>query len=238
MPSAFTERRRVDALFKALSSDYLLREQFVTDPAQLLAEYVSGERLDPEAAAATNQLIYAIVSNPGLLSWMRSYRGERVHAEGDEFALDFAGALARHGDEQTILAVLRAANENQDLFTVQAAVLGRLIAAFGDDRGSIFAGTEQSSPGTEVSPGGGTEVSPGRVFAGTEMSSPGTEMSPGRVFAGTEMSSPGTEISPGPGTDMSPGRLGAVDFRVTLDSLVEFATELRRAGALNALRFK
>jgi hypothetical protein len=77
-----------------------------------------------------------------------------------------------------------------------------------------------SSPGTEISPG------------------PGTDISPGGVFAGTEMSSPGTEISPGPGTDMSPGRLGAVDFRVTLDSLVEFATELRRAGALNALRFK
>ena len=160
MPSAFTERRRVDALFKALSSDYLLREQFVTDPAQLLAEYVSGERLEPDAAAATNQLIYAIVSNPGLLNWMRSSARRPMTADKDEFALEFARALAQHGDEQSILAVLRAANENKDLFTVQADVLGRLIAAFGTERGSVFAGTEMSSPGTEISPGPGTEVSP------------------------------------------------------------------------------
>jgi hypothetical protein len=96
--------------------------------------------------------------------------------------------------------------------------------------GQAFAGTEMSSPGTEMSPG--------QRFAGTEMSSPGTEMSPGQRFAGTEMSSPGTEISPGPGTDMSPGRFGGIDIDVTLQALVDFATELRRAGALNTFRFR
>ena len=63
-------------------------------------------------------------------------------------------------------------------------------------------------------------------------------MSPGQVFAGTEMSSPGTEISPGPGTDMSPGRFGGIDIEVTLRALVEFAGELRRAGALDTIRFR
>ena len=63
-------------------------------------------------------------------------------------------------------------------------------------------------------------------------------MSPGQVFAGTEMSSPGTEISPGSGTNVSPGRLGGIDIEVTLEALVNFATELRRAGALNTFRFR
>jgi hypothetical protein len=68
--------------------------------------------------------------------------------------------------------------------------------------------------------------------------SPGRFGDPGRVFAGTEQSSPGTEISPGPGTDMSPGRFGGLDIGVTLQALADFATELRRAGALNTFRFR
>jgi len=34
--------RRFDALFRAMSQDFLLREQFVTDPAQIASEYVYG----------------------------------------------------------------------------------------------------------------------------------------------------------------------------------------------------
>ena len=67
MASQFSSKRRVDALFRALASDYLFREQFVTDPAQILTEYVHGERLEPDQAAAANQLVFAMVSNPGLL---------------------------------------------------------------------------------------------------------------------------------------------------------------------------
>jgi hypothetical protein len=247
MSSQLRDKRRVDALFRALSSDYLLREQFVTDPAQILTEYVSGERLEPDAAAAANHLVYAVVSNPGLLRWVQSAGAKGKVPAGDDFADQFAHAVARNGDEATVLAIIRAAGDPRDHFSVQAEVLRALIAAFGK-KGSVFAGTEMSSPGTEVSPGSpGTEMSPGAVFEGTEMSSPGTEispgspgteMSPGAVFEGTEMSSPGTEISPGPGTDMSPGRLGGIDFQVALVALVEFAQELRAVGALNTVRFR
>jgi hypothetical protein len=281
MASPMRDKRRVDALFKVLSSDFLLREQFVTDPAQILNEYVSGTRLKSDHAAAANQLVYAVVSNPRLLAWLQGYA--RSNAEvpaGDDFIRDFARALARDGDEQTLIAVMRAANDKQNLFTVQADVLRRLISALQRAGGStfagtgevfrgpeVFAGTEMSSPGTEISPGHGTDVDPGgggtelsssdvirspQVFAGTEMSSPGTEispghgteMSPGRVFGdedvsvGTEMSSPGTEISPGHGTEMSPGQFGGIDIDVTLKALVDFATQLRQSGALDAVRFR
>ena len=37
--------RRADALFKTLATDYLLREQFVTDPAQILSDYLFGQHL-------------------------------------------------------------------------------------------------------------------------------------------------------------------------------------------------
>jgi hypothetical protein len=300
MTSPLREKRRIEAIFRALSTDYLLREQFVTDPAQILTEYVSGKRLEPEAASTANHLVYAVVSNPGLLRWLQNYANKSAQVPaGEQFTRDFARAVAQNADEQTLLAVLSGAGEPQDHLTLQTDVLRALVSALKLAPGRVVAGTEMSSPGTEISPGPGTEVSmvgvfagtemspgrgtemsPGRVFAGTEMSpgrgtemspglmagtemspghgtemspglmagtemsSPGTEMSPGHgtemspgLMAGTEMSSPGTEISPGPGTDMSPGIMG-IDIGTTLRALVNFANELRRAGALNTLNFR
>jgi hypothetical protein len=210
MASHLVDKRRFDALFRALGSDYLLREQFVTDPAQILTEYVRGRRLEQDQADAANQFVFATVSNPAMLQWLSSYGGAGRGVSDEQFAADLARALAKHGDEQVQLAVLRAAGEPDDLFTIQATVLRGLIAALASAGRPVF-GTEVSSPGTEISSPGTEISSPGTEISlpGTEISSPGTEMSPGQVFAGTEMSSPGTEISPGSGTEMSPGRVFA-----------------------------
>ena len=207
--------RRTDALFKALSTDYLLREQFVTDPAQILSEYLFRDRLSDETADAANQLIFAVMSNPRLRNWISEYsrflRGSTPSRH--VFALQFARAVATRGDEITALALIRGASEGQEHFVVQADLLRALISAIGRRVGS--SGTEMSPGGTEMSPGGtemspgGTEMSPGGTEmspGGTEMSpGTGTEMSPGIFFSGTEMSPGGTEMSPGTGTEMSPG---------------------------------
>ena len=319
MTTSLRTSRRVDALFRALSTDYLLREQFVTDPAQILTEYVEGKGLPPDVAVLTNQLLYAVLSNPGLVRWVREYA--RIHAgqlpSNAAFVRDFSRAVAEHGDEQVIIALIRGARENRDLFAPQSELLRAIIGALAGGPG-VFSGTEMSpgggtevspggtemSPGarfgggvftgTEMSPGGGTEVSPGGtemspgarfggVLTGTEKSPgygterSGTDKSPGRrvgggVFRGTEMSpgggtemspggtemSPGarigrggrlatgTEVSPGGGTEVSPGgtevspgeRFGAVNVQVTFEALVQFATQLRRAGALNLTGFE
>jgi hypothetical protein len=227
--------RRANVLFKVLSTDRLLREQFVTDPAQIMSEYLFGERLPEETSDAANQLLYSVISNPGLRNWMAKYSKQLNEGTPTrhEFALQFARAAAVSGDELTTLALIRGASESSEHFVVQADLLRAIIAVIGGHFGSggtemspggtqmspgaIFAGTEMSpGGGTEVSPGG-TQMSPGAIFAGTEMSpgggtemSPGgTQMSPGAIFAGTEMSpGGGTEMSPGGGTEMSPGAQG------------------------------
>ena len=349
MTTSLRTSRRVEALFRALSTDFLLREQFVTDPAQVLAEYVEGKGLPSDVAALSNQLLYSVLSNPDLVRWIREYAGAHPGQppSGAAFVKDFSRAVAQHGDEQVIIALIRGGRERRDLFGPQSELLRAIIGVLGGGSG-VFSGTEMSpgggtevspggtemSPGrrvggvfsgTEMSPGGGTEVSPGGtemspgrrvrgVFSGTEMSpgggtemSPGgTEMSPGRrvggvltgtekspgygteksgtdmspgkrvgggVFTGTEMSpgggtemspggtemspgarlgrgrfSSGTEVSPGGGTEVSPGgtevspgragRFGAVNVQVTFEALVQFATQLRRSGALNLTGFE
>src|ERR1051325_2691758 len=210
--------RRTDALFRALSTDFLLREQFVTDPSQILSEYLYGKRLTDEASDAANQLLYCVLSNPRLRRWMADYSR---HLKGStptthQFAVEFSRAVAKQGDELTALSLIRTAAEGRGDFVVQADLLRSIISVIGSR--SSGGGTEVSpGGGTEVSPGGGTEVSPGAIFHGTEMSpgggtevSPGggTEVSPGAIFHGTEMSpGGGTNISPGGGTNMSPGAI-------------------------------
>lgn len=213
--------RRADALFKALSTDYLLREQFVTDPAQIMAEYISGQRLPGETSDVANQLLYSVMSNPRLRDWMAQYSRHLNGATPTRhaFAVQFARAVSVRGDGLTALALIRGAVAGRESFVVQADLLRAFITVIGGHLGSS---------GTEMSPGGGTEVSPGG----------GTEMSPGAIFSGTEMSpGGGTEISPGgTGTEMSPGALGAGHLpgylQVTLNALVSYAGQLRARGAL------
>src|SRR4051794_3556440 len=81
-----TTVRRVDALFRAMSSDYLLREQFVTGPSQILAEYLHGKKLTTDEAAPLNHLIYLVMSNGELLRWFRDrafHPAARTQAQDD-----------------------------------------------------------------------------------------------------------------------------------------------------------
>ncbi|WP_404932209.1 hypothetical protein HF313_09180 [Massilia atriviolacea] len=243
-------------MFTALSTDFLLREQFVTDPAQIMAEYLYGQYLPDDTADLVNQLVFAVMSNARLYDWMSNYarRLDGALPTSHAFVIDFARAVAASGDELTVLALIRggAAGGGQgpgpiDFLLPMVIVIGGRAAA-GTEM-SPGGGTEMSPgalrPGTEMSPGGGTEMSPGSLVfgapgysaslrAGTEMSpGGGTEMSPGRLRAGTEMSpGGGTEMSPGrirAGTEMSPGggtEMSPGRIRAGTDMSPGFGTEM------------
>lgn len=90
-------QRRLDALFRALASDFLLREQFITDPTQIASEYINGKRIAAEDAAAMNYLIYSCLANNYLISWFRDY-SMRSDAKGkaitrQTFVRDFSLAV-------------------------------------------------------------------------------------------------------------------------------------------------
>ena len=55
--------RRLDSLFRAMATDYLLREQFVTGPSTLIYNYVYGIHLSAEQASVSDQLIYSVMAN-------------------------------------------------------------------------------------------------------------------------------------------------------------------------------
>ncbi|MFD9358998.1 hypothetical protein [Streptomyces sp. NPDC060031] len=161
--------RRVHALFRAMSADPLLREQFVTDPAQILCEYVGGHRLSPQRASVVNQLVYSVASDPEALRWLRSYA--MAHRDSpvsrDRFMADLGRAVAEKKSVHVVLALLRFSLEGEDFSAAVDESLVPIIndcGLFHDERAS---GTEMSTGtqfGTEVS---GTQVSTTlSVFAG------------------------------------------------------------------------
>ena len=209
--------RRVDALFKAMSTDFLLREQFVTEPSQVLTEYVHATKLDPEQAAASDHFLYSVMANQSLLSWFRDYaiRQRGVVPQRSRFMPDFTRAVVAHDAHHVVLALAKSSADKQDVLGVFESFLPIVFNAFA---GGLRAQTEMSTGHTT-----GTEMNTGHVVAGglraqTEMSTghtTGTEMSTGHII-GSDVFQVGFE-------------------RVTLAALVDHAIHLQEIGALDII---
>ncbi|QCX50848.1 hemagglutinin [Ralstonia pseudosolanacearum] len=203
-------------MLRAMSADYLLREQFATDPIQVYCDYVAPGREVGQKADAASQLIFSVFSSPHLRRWIGDYArrlGGRVPSR-HVFAREFAGAVAASRDPLVALALVRGAAVGEGHFELQADFFRAVLAAM--SHGGLSASGTEMSPGvtaTEMSPGGpaterslgaaslagriAAEVASAARFAAElqQLAAAGTEMSPGG----------GTEQSPGGGTEMSPG---------------------------------
>ncbi len=237
--------RRVDALFNAMSADYLLREQFVTDPAQIVSEYVLGRKLPAEETLSLNHLIYLVMSNEGLVSWFldRALRYDRGGQQAD-FLDAFSGAVLEHGDATLLATLLRSAAANGQIVKLDDRLISEalrtlLTVADGTEHSPGGTGTQQSGTHvTEHSTGGGTtrgwisSLADG-VRAGLILSD-ATEHSP----SGTGTQQSGTHVTEhstgGGGTRgwLERGFFGGRLATVSLEALTLHATSLQRLGLL------
>jgi hypothetical protein len=211
-------QRRLDALFRALSSDFLLREQFITDPAQIAAEYVNGKRMDPEDAAAMNYLIYACLANNYLISWFRDYslkRGnERITRQS--FLKDFSAAVVNQRANHVVSALTHFVLSGNARITLDDAWLQAIFGVweeqteFGTDDVTDETGTGGTDSTDSTGTGTGTDStgtgtdSTGTDSTGTDSTgtdSTGTDVT-GTDGTGTDITGTGTDIT-GTGTDIT-----------------------------------
>jgi hypothetical protein len=224
--------RRNDALFKAMASDFLLREQFASEPTQVLAEFIRREQPDPEQAAVVDQFVFAVMADQALLDRLAadvSDLDERVAPGG---ALELLVSAAADSSSKTVVAAV----------VKGAGVADRLVERYEDFAVALVEALRV--PGSVVG-GSTTEMSTGHT-TGTEMST-GHLSGVGAVFS-TEMSTgTGTEMSTGhtTGTEMSTGHLTGVTDRfqrgfrgVAFAALAEHAAGLARDGLLDAAVFE
>ncbi len=209
MTDQLRRTRRSKALLRAVSEDFLLREQFVTEPAGLLADYLGDGPPSEEAAGIANQLLYSIVSNPSTMSWMMNNAGQLARSSDAELSIALAGIGARSGDVALVASLMRGGSSSEaglgpalDLIRVIGGALGGRFGGIGGTEFTPGTGTRFTpGTGTRFTPGAGTEFTPG---TGTEFTpGTGTEFTPG---TGTNVSpGTGTNVSPGTGTNVSPG---------------------------------
>lgn len=219
-------QRRLDALFRALAADFLLREQFITDPAQITSEYVYGKRMPEEEASTLNYLIYSCLANTYLISWFRDYS---LHNQGQpitqrQFMHDFTRAVVEFRAHHVVTALVHLASSEAGRIRISdhwlQVIFGRWHR-FGED------GTEPStdSTGTEST---GTD-STGTDSTGTE--STGTE-STGTGGTGTEATGTEATGTESTGTDSTGTDITGTDITGT------DATEPTTGQTLTAITWK
>jgi hypothetical protein len=196
--------RRFDALFRAMSHDFLLREQFVTDPARIASEYVYGARLPPRRAAVINHLLYSIAANPHLAQWLHNYaiRHRFELPPPERLVRDFSHAVARHNGHDVVLSLIRASVENESAIDFENPATEVAFQIIGC--GTIRPSTRTPFPAVTV-PGTFPSTDPSTEQSGTHFSGTGTGTEPQtQQSTGTQ---PQTEQSTGtqPQTEQSTG---------------------------------
>ncbi|MER9431711.1 hypothetical protein NKI67_24885, partial [Mesorhizobium sp. M0408] len=191
--------RRAVALFRAMSNDYLLREQFITDPAQIWSEYVYGTTLPPQRASVINQFVYSVMSNPGLVRWLGEYvTGRATRPSHQEFMLDFGRGVVENEGRHVMYAFTRAAIDNEAIFPFDDSILDILFGGGVVERPvgeTARPGTRGGTEGTLGGTGPGTEGTFGGTFgtAGTLGGTAGTFGGTEGTFGGTAGTFGGTE---------------------------------------------
>jgi hypothetical protein len=276
MSHDFRTARRSNALLRALSTDFLLREQFVTDPTGMLSEYVGRTAVSAEARDAANQLVFAVLSNPRVLESLRQRAATAGNPGRAALADVLAKAVGDDGDPVVAASLIRAGATKQAPVGLALDLLGAMVVA-GQGAAALAGAAPRPVTGTESTPGSGiahpvtgTESTPGSGIAhpvtgtestlsvaaskpvtGTEstmgaMSDPvtGTESTVGvaapRPMTGTESTMGAAASQPVTGTESTMGGLvgGWGEQQVLVQSLVEYATQLRSAGLLDKTGFE
>lgn len=245
--------RRVDALFQAMSHDFLLRQQFITNPVHALSEYVYGTQISSERASVSNQLIYAVLSDRELLTWLHFYASEHRDnvPSGVEFVKDFAHAIVDHGGHHTVMALIRSSAEGNSLVGFDEDLLH-----FFFNLGALVGASEMEARGEAANIDSPSQEATDAAAASTSTNNPPTVLipavpDPAPPAERTGFRDPGaadgtctaitwqTWLITKPQADLDdrfsagqPSEFGPRYVMVTLDELAIYAAGLRRSGAL------
>jgi hypothetical protein len=147
--------RRIDALFQAMETDFLLREQFITGPSQILMEYIAGPSVTREQAALADRLIYSVFANPKLLQWFQEYvpRHTDKVPTGGQFLADFCEATVSHGGRDVVAALLEGCVAETGIYGLTDDLLhyfvnlhvAQTLCRDGDARGDGETGSDQEN---------------------------------------------------------------------------------------------
>ncbi|MDV5142808.1 hypothetical protein R1T08_00310 [Streptomyces sp. SBC-4] len=207
--------RRIDALFQAMETDFLLREQFITGPSRILTEYLDVPPVTAEQAACTDRLVYAVFANAKLLQWLQDYvhdHTDRVPT-GPEFLADFCEATVGNRGQDIVAALLEGCVTGTGIHGLTEDLLHYFVnlhaahTLCGDENGRHGGAQAESPEGVGIEPRGITPLT--------------------SITWTTWIRTTQAEEAHAFGSDFAPPYT-----TVTLDGLARYAVELRARGAL------
>lgn len=99
-------RERLAALMKRIEEAPDVREQFLLDPAGILAEEVTGVDASRHQLSEVNRLMFAILANDDLVEWIAEFEPKRKPAAREVFIENFARKVAELGDATVLGAII------------------------------------------------------------------------------------------------------------------------------------
>ena len=237
--------RRAEALFRTMGSDYLLREQFVTDPVDIYFEYVHGRKPPPEQSAATSHLIYAVLSSRPMLQWFHD-RLAKSHAQQparEAFVQEFGRAAARKGAEPVTSALLHAAlhgdkvlgfSDDFPFFLLDGGILAKGFVCGDVSVTPLGPATDTgtTTPATDTGPTQrATDTGTTQPSTDTGPTQPATDTGPTQPATDTGTTTPATDIWPSGNVQFT----GVETWAQPLNALAAYANQLRETGALESV---
>ncbi|MEV6693690.1 hypothetical protein AB0M35_19690 [Micromonospora sp. NPDC051196] len=211
----------VSNLFVELQQDAELQRLFVQNPAAVISR-VQGRELPPQQVSEANEVLFEILGNQALLTWLQEYMAEErtLPLSRTQFIDDFGRALLTHGGDSPAAARVRDAilageqvtlGDSPHSFITHSEVIGSHLLFSTDQQSHSHSHTAQS-----VSADGHPNLlSDLRSTTNFEQHS--------------QTTSPAT--SRGSGQDPIDQTLVSPEFiRGTVDALVRHAIDVRNAG--------
>ena len=234
---------RSRALFRGMHADPLLREQFVTDPVQVLSDYVYDWKVGPSDASIANRLVYSVLSSRTMLRWLVEYSREAGHRSVSRagFLEHFGRAVAESGDFRIVFALLASSLTIERSGAIEAfeSFVFALLQVFNDGMGRF--GTAAASGDTSGDTGGNTGGGDtGGSTGGDTGGSTGGDTGGGDT-GGSTGGDTGGSTGGIFGGDVAGDFGGVVDpylpgyAQITIEQLIEYASELVSLGALEEI---
>lgn len=105
-----------------MSTDFLLREQFLTSPAQVVADFVTNSTLAEDQAESLNEIIYSIASSSSLMTWLRVYaiQNKATQPSLDQVLEDFGNAVVNQKSHSVVRSLIVSIARGTPLISFEA----------------------------------------------------------------------------------------------------------------------
>ena len=98
----------LEKLFEQISTDKKLEHEFIQNPSKVISEKVMKNDMPKQQLSEANRLLFSLISNDKMLSWLNQYSESHKNKEIDnkKFALEFAKAVVEVDDKNIVISIV------------------------------------------------------------------------------------------------------------------------------------